>query len=126
MIANFGTGIEYRARLSSDFAGGRITAGEYNDPLHVSELEERPTKRPEKRPICEATWAEVRVGDVVLLPRDSRWPKKGRGQLTIVCAMIDGVTCDKMKGLAVVVVLIDGQRYGEAFDLNDTVYVLQR
>lgn len=69
----------------------------------------------EKKPFYEATWAKVRVGDVVLLPRLSL--------NRIVKAEIRQCTFEPGR---VIVVFNCGALWGETFGPEETVYVQSR
>ncbi|HEY7184338.1 MAG TPA: hypothetical protein VIC84_23080 [Blastocatellia bacterium] len=118
MIANFGIGSEaevpYRARLSSDYAAGRITAGEYNDALHMSELAE-------KRPFCKTTWSKVEASDIVL----KAWESLDR---IVEIEIEQCVTEPGLDGALLIIArfVFGGLHYGQSFDPDETVYVQQR
>lgn len=100
------------ARVSTAYAGREITSAEYNAGLRVAALEDAV-----KKPFYVATWADVRVGDVVLLP--FLWLSTSK----ILKAEI--VRCTVEPNL-VIVVFDCGGLWGQAFDADETVYVQSR
>jgi hypothetical protein len=95
---------------SSAYASDEITTKEYNDALHVAELEEAI-----KLPFCKATWGDVQEGDTVLVARFGE----------VVKVEIKEVERDKDSIL--VDYAIDGCYYhGVLYAPDQTTYIQQR
>lgn len=105
-------------KLSSALAAEAITAREYNGAQHVAELEDST-----KKPFYEATWADVEVGDIVLLP----WESLNR-ILKVEIKLLQLVTEPGANGESLVIARYTafGLEFGQAFDPADTVYVQSR
>lgn len=99
------------AVLASDaYAAGEITSAEYSDAFRVIELADAI-----KSPICEATWRDVKVGDLALVVRFGLIEKV---RINAVAHNTHSVLVDYV---------IDGRSYhGMMYAPSQTAYIQQR
>lgn len=103
-------------KLSSALAAGEITATEYNGAQVVVELEDSV-----KKPFYKTTWANVQVGDTVLMP----WASLDR-IVEVEIGQLVTEPASNGKLLVIARYIAFGLEFGQVFYADETVYVQSR
>lgn len=120
MLTGLETGAETLpcvVKASGAYAAGETTAREYNAALRVAALEDAM-----KKPFYEVTWADVKVGDTVLMP----WPLLDRIVKVEIKHLVTEPGLDGKPLVIARYVAFGDLEFGQSFDPEETVYVQSR